>query len=149
MTSLTIGFKKLHKDAKIPEYAKHGDAGLDLTATSIEVSADIITYGIGIAVEIPEGHVGLIYPRSSIFKKDLSLANSVGVVDAGYRGELKVKFRVIKDLDNRYIDPDRIYEIGERVAQLMIVPYPTIQFVEKEELNETKRGSGGFGSTGN
>jgi dUTP pyrophosphatase len=149
MTTLKVGFKKLHQHTKEPEYANKGDAGVDLTAVSMEVSGDIITYNTGLAVEIPEGYVGLLFPRSSISKKDLSLTNSVGVIDSTYRGEVKVKFLVRKDVGSSFINPDRIYDIGDRIAQLVIIPYPTISFEEKDTLSETKRGEGGFGSTGN
>ena len=125
-----------------------------------------IEYGTGLAFEVPEGYVMLIFPRSSVSKYDLSLANAVGVLDSSYRGELKLRFKrnyVIKHLgDNKTLEKsafehrispteilicDKIYEIGDKVGQIMIVPYPQIEFNEVEELSETQRGSGGFGST--
>ncbi len=139
-----VRVKKLHHNDVIPEYAKNGDAGLDLTATTIEIkpNGDIV-YGTGLAFEIPEGYVGLVYPRSSIMKTNLTLTNSVGVIDSQYRGEVKAVFRktsVIQGLDK--------YNIGDRIAQIIIVPYPKITLVSSEELTETDRDIGGFGSTG-
>ncbi len=141
---LVVRFKKLHKDAVIPKYARVGDGGMDLTAVSYEYDEKTLThvYGFGLAVEIPEGYVGLIFPRSSIYKTPLLLSNSVGVIDQ-YRGELKACF---KD-GAGYLD--RMYKVGDRIAQLMIIPFPEIDPVEVDELSETERGTGGFGSTGN
>lgn len=144
---LKVRFKKLYEDAVTPSYAKDGDAGLDLTAytaTSI-VSETYIEYGTGIAVEIPHGYVGLVFPRSSVSKKEnFYLKNSVGVIDSGYRGEIKLRFHKQKDTLQR---EDR-YEVGEKIGQLIILPYPTIYLEEVEELSSTERGEGGFGSTG-
>lgn len=139
---MEIKIKKLSPNAVIPQYAKTGDAGLDLTATEIEVEntiAGYIEYKTGLALEIPEGFVGLVFPRSSISKTGLILANSVGILDSSYRGEIKCRFKWIKDTP--------LYSIGERIAQLIIIPYPIIQFLEVEELSSTDRGEGGFGST--
>lgn len=140
---LRVRIKKLHPDAKIPKYSKEGDAGLDITATSIITDAvDKITYGTGLSLEIPEGYVGLIYPRSSIRNTELVLSNSVGVIDSGYRGELQATFN---KLTGRYA---KSYSVGERIMQIIIVPYPRVLFEEVEELSDTARGTGGFGSTG-
>lgn len=171
---MKVKIKKLHKNAVIPQYAKKGDAGLDLTA--VEKHYDIhgcVVYKTGIAVEIPEGYVGLVFPRSSVSKTDLLLANSVGVIDSGYRGEITMKFKpalVFVSQEESFISfeddtfecadgveipwDDRIpisaidYKVGERIAQLIIIPYPKIEFVEVEELSETERGKGSYGSTG-
>lgn len=138
---MKIKVKKLYQNAVIPTYAKPGDAGMDLVVTSIiNQNSHDITYGFGISLEIPEGHVGLIFPRSSIRKYDLSLSNSVGVIDSGYRGELQATFRKIGL---------HVYKVGEKAAQIVIMKYPQIQFVEVKELSNTDRGEGGFGSTGN
>jgi dUTP pyrophosphatase len=147
---LEVGFKKLHKDAVIPSYAKPGDAGMDLTVTEIkEEDGYTITYGFGLAVEIPLGYVGLIFPRSSVRNYDLILTNCVGVIDSGYRGELLSTFKktpnILKSLPFDYI---KKYEIGERAAQILILPYPKIQPVEKKELTKTERNDGGFGHSG-
>lgn len=135
--------KKLHPDAKLPAYAMEGDAGMDLTAISKEYNpyTNQVIFGTGLAFEIPDGHVGLLFPRSSIYKTGLSLSNSVGVLDAKYRGEVKAIFNV----DDR---PKKNYEIGDRICQLIVFPFPKMEVVEAQELSETERGSGGFGSTG-
>lgn len=141
---MQVRVKKLHEDAVIPAYGKPGDAGLDLTATSIEKdSYGNVVYGTGLAIEIPEGYVGLIFPRSSNSKTDLYLTNHVGVVDSGYRGEIMFKFRANPSLINAVI-----YQVGDRVGQLIIIPYPQIELVEADELSDSERGEGGFGSTG-
>jgi dUTP pyrophosphatase len=135
-----VKIKKLHEDAVIPGYAKDGDAGMDLTAVDVESDGGVITYKTGLAVEIPRWHVGLLFPRSSVYKTGQSLTNCVGVIDSGYRGEIMLKFTL-----SPY---QREYEIGDRVGQLIIMPYPMIEFEEVEELTETSRGKGGYGSTG-
>lgn len=140
-----VKIKKLNENAVIPSYAKDGDAGMDLVATSIISDTQTqITYGIGLALEIPEGFVGLIFPRSSVRKTRLMLSNSVGVVDSGYRGELQATFNKINN--NSVAEND--YKVGDRIAQIMIIPYPPVIFTEVEELSNTERGEGGFGSTG-
>ena len=140
---MKVKIKKLHPDAVIPSYAKPGDAGLDLTATSKvwDDKKEKVVFGTGLAVEIPEGYVGLIFPRSSICKTLMSLANSVGVIDSGYRGEIKFFFKP-------GYRPKRNYEVGDRIGQLIIMPYPQIELEEVAELSETERGEGGFGSSG-
>jgi dUTP pyrophosphatase len=141
---MQVNFKKLTEDAVKPKYAKPGDAGVDLTSTSMKMLGnEKIVYGTGIAVEIPEGMVGLIFPRSSIRNYSLAMSNSVGVIDSGYRGELQITFNILPTEDGV-----KYYRIGERVAQLIILPAPFIKFVEVENLSETSRGEGGFGSTG-
>jgi dUTP pyrophosphatase len=141
-----IRIKKLSPDAVIPTYAKVGDAGMDITATKIiNETLDSITYGTDIAIEIPEGYVGLIFPRSSIRKTHLFLSNSVGVIDSGYRGEIQATFKKIQGISNDALDN---YRVGDRICQIMILPYPQIEFKEVEELSNTERGEGGFGSTG-
>lgn len=164
-------------NAVAPIKSHKGDAGYDLTAASIEVDKDsgIITYDSGIAVEIPEGYVGLAFPRSSIYKKELALTNCVGVIDAPYRGSIKAKFDTrltywtfanTDDFQNSvedgklpvYLDELNqkeedlcnldIYKIGERFIQLVILPIPDIQFEESEDLSDSSRGEGGYGSTG-
>jgi dUTP pyrophosphatase len=140
---MKVKIKKTHPDAIIPKYAKESDAGLDLVATTIKENTTFqITYGLGIALEIPEGFVGLVFPRSSIRNTELTLSNSVGVIDSGYRGELQATFNKSNGLDSI------AYKVGERVCQIMIIPHPTIKFEEVNELNNTERGEGGFGSTG-
>jgi dUTP pyrophosphatase len=143
---MKVKIKKVHPDAVIPSYAKNGDAGLDLVATTIiSETLGSITYGLGIALEIPEGFVGLVFPRSSIRKTNLQLSNSVGVIDSGYRGELQATFNKIQGIDN--VEREN-YKVGDRVCQIMIIPHPTIELNEVNELSNTERGEGGFGSTG-
>ena len=140
---LVIRFKKLHPDAKAPYQATPGSAGFDLTAVSVEPVEEYFwaaRYGTGLAVEIPEGHVGLVFPRSSIYKTEQSLPNCVGVIDSDYRGEITAVFSKGAQ--------DRAYKVGDRIAQLVIMPIPAVRFVEAEELTETERGAGGYGSTG-
>jgi dUTP pyrophosphatase len=143
---MKVRIKKLNENAVIPSYAKDGDAGMDLVATSIISETDTqITFGIGLALEIPKGFVGLIFPRSSVRKTRLMLSNCVGVVDSGYRGELQATFNKVNQ--NSIAEND--YKVGDRIAQIMIIPHPPIEFEEVAELSDTERGEGGFGSTGN
>jgi dUTP diphosphatase len=139
---MKVKIKRLDRSAVIPKYAKDGDAGLDLTATAYKVNEKgQYVYTSDLALEIPDGYVGLLFPRSSICKKDLEMTNSVGVIDSNYRGPIKSVF-------NPTCEDPEIYELGERFAQLIIIPYPKIEFEEVEELSETNRGTGGYGSTG-
>jgi len=137
---MKVRIKKLNENAVIPTYAKEGDAGMDLVITDIKGENKYdITYGFGISIEIPKGFMGLVFPRSSIRKTDLVLSNSVGVIDSGYRGEIQATFKKT-GLSK--------YEIGDRGAQIIIMPHPIVDFVEVDELTNTERGEGGFGSTG-
>lgn len=148
---MEVKIKKLSPKAKIPAYAKPGDAGLDLAAVSREFDDEgNIVYGTGLAIEIPEGYVGLIFPRSSLSKYGLSMSDHVGVIDSGYRGEVKAKFKpqFQFDMEEGVSLNERFYNKGDRIAQMIILPYPHIDFVEVDELSETKRGEGGYGSTG-
>lgn len=171
---MEVKVRRLSENAVIPMYGKPGDAGMDLTATSRSFDSEgNVVYGTGLAFEIPEGHVGLIFPRSSNAKKDLILTNSVGVVDSGYRGEVMFKFKPVpffadegcgdgtntENFDftvtpgSRFADSFEfgieLYEVGDRVGQIIIMPYPQVVFIESEDLTATLRGDGGFGSTGN
>lgn len=139
---MKIRFKKLNENAVMPTKAHASDAGFDLTATSRMYDDNTCyVYGCGLAVEIPEGYVGLVFPRSSIANKDLLLSNSVGVIDSGYRGEIMAKFKAFRPFP-------QMYEIGERFAQLIIMPIPDIEWEEAEELSDSERGTGGYGSSG-
>jgi len=140
-----VKIKKLHENAVVPSYAKDGDAGMDMTCVELERTKDFIEYKTGIAMEIPEGYMGLLFPRSSNSKKDLLMCNSVGIVDAGYRGPINFRFKRVPDEFNR---SKNIYELGERVGQIVILPFPQIEFEEVEELNTTERGENGFGHSG-
>ena len=136
---MKLKIKKLNSDAKIPQYAHHDDAGMDVYALTKEVKEKFIEYGTGLSFEVPEGYMMLIFPRGSLSNKDLIMANHVGVLDAGYRGELKMRFKKTGD---------DVYELGDKIGQIIVVPFPKIEFEEVDELTETKRGEGGFGSTG-
>lgn len=173
---MEIKIKKLNEDAVIPSYAKPGDMGMDLTAVAMEYDAnmDCYIYHTGLAFELPEGYGMLLFPRSSNRKTEAYMTNHVGILDSGYRGELlicyknrtsskiinaiKTLFNDIKSVANRcfgkikLITPNPVdeapYKVGERVAQLVIIPYPSIEFIESDELSESERGEGGHGSTG-
>ena len=138
---MKVKIKKLNPEAIIPSYAKPGDAGMDLTAVDVSTpGGKHITYHTGLAIEIPEGYVGLLFPRSSVYKTGQTLSNCVGVIDSGYRGEIMLKYT---------LSPYGLeYQVGERVGQLIIMPYPHVEFVEENELTQTERGEGGYGSTG-
>ena len=143
---MEIKFKRLSDKAVLPIRAHKSDAGLDLTATDIKLELNernqtIIVYHTDLAVEIPEGYVGLLFPRSSISTKTLTLTNCVGVIDAGYRGEIMAKFRNTTDV------VPSAYNVGEKFAQLIIMPIADINIVESTELSEGDRGENGFGST--
>ena len=141
-SDIPVPIKRLNPSAIIPSYSKEGDAGLDLTITTIiSESTTKITYGFGIAMAIPKGYVGLVFPRSSVRNYEMMLSNCVGVIDSGYRGEIQATFNKLHDVHNKY-------EIGDRAAQIMIIPYPKIRFIETEELTKTDRNEGGFGSSG-
>jgi len=152
---MNIKIKKLIPEAIIPAYAKQGDAGMDLTATSVKTVEDLYyEYGTGLAIEIPFGYVGLIFPRSSISNTDLTLANCIGVVDSIYRGELKLRFKIsaeyatyLEEIEGREVRDGIYYNIGDRIGQLIILPYPQINFIQVDELSSTERGDAGFGST--
>jgi dUTP pyrophosphatase len=154
---MIVKLKKLSHNCVIPTYAKEGDAGMDLVATEIiKDTPEQITYGTGISMEIPNGFVGLVFPRSSIRKTGLQLSNSVGVIDSGYRGEIQATFNKLFGGEGMYDEmkvnnPNHTndwYAVGDKIAQIMIIPYPHIEFEEVTELSDSERGEGGFGSTG-
>tara|TARA_R110000824_G_scaffold70902_3_gene181760 strand:+ start:3389 stop:3832 length:444 start_codon:yes stop_codon:yes gene_type:complete len=146
---MKIKIRRLHPDAVVPSYATYGDAGMDLRAVSVEndMHGNIVCR-TGIAMEIPDGYVGLLFPRSSVSKTALTLRNSVGVVDSGYRGEILLKFGKTMPERSPFLLQDIPYEKGNKVGQIIILPRPEVEFVEAVELSITERGSGGFGSTG-
>lgn len=144
-TTVNLKIKKRREDAVIPSYAHATDAGLDLVATSHEYVQDMDcdVYGTGLSMEIPEGHVGLVFPRSSNRKTESYMPNSVGVIDSGYRGEVMVTFK------NRLpLGIDIPYKEGDRIAQLIVIPIPKVVIEVVDELSESDRGEGGHGSTG-
>ena len=145
---MELKIKKLSDKAIMPIRAHNSDAGLDLTTTSItseinECGQFILVYHSDIAVEIPDGYVGLLFPRSSIAKKSIQFTNAVGVIDSGYRGEIMAKVR------NTSGDSiPAVYKVGEKFAQLVIVPYVSdITISEVSELQESDRGTSGYGSS--
>ncbi len=143
---MQVKIKKLSDAAVLPTYAINGDAGMDLTAVSekifMEHGITYIEYGTGLAFEIPTGHVGLLFPRSSISSNTmLTLSNSVGVLDSNFRNEVTFRFKPLVALGAKK------YKIGERIGQILVVPYPEIEFVEVQELSTTER-TGGYGHTG-
>lgn len=137
---MKIKIKKLHHEAVIPAYAKDGDAGMDLTCVSVDQTQMYVEYGTGLALEIPQGYCGLLFPRSSVSKTGQVLCNSVGLVDSGYRGELRLRYYAQNN--------DTLYTVGDKVGQLLILPYPSIELEEAKELSSSERAEGGFGSTG-
>lgn len=143
---MTLKIKRLNENAIMPIRAHKGDAGIDLTCTEItqeinECGQLILVYHTGLAVEIPEGYVGLLFQPSSVYKKSISMTNAVGVIYSGYRGEIMGKFRSTTDV------VPAIYKPGERFAQLVIVPIADIQIEEAADLSESERGEGGYGSS--
>lgn len=142
---MNLKFKKLSDSAVEPSYMKDGDAGLDLTATKIiKNSLFEVWYNTDIAIEIPKGHFGMLVPRSSITNdSSLIMSNSLGIIDAGFRGGMQVRFnRTIKGFFNR-----KKYKKGDRIAQLIIVPFKTAKLEQAIFLSKTERGTGGHGST--
>ena len=144
---MIVQFKKISPNAITPSYAKDGDAGLDISAITYTINKEhsFIEYHTGLAFEIPKGHVGLLFPRSSVSKTDLRLANCVGVVDSGYRGEITFRYKFAKD---SYFASVKRFTEGDRIGQLVILEYPEVQLRETDKLSETERGEGGYGSTG-
>ena len=143
---MELRIKKLNPSAVIPSYGSASAAGADLYAceggeVTIK-SGETKLIHTGIAMEIPDGFVGLVYARSGIaVKRGLAPANKVGVIDSDYRGEIMVAIHNHSDIEQTIAD-------AERIAQIVIAPYLTVDFVETEKLDETERGAGGFGSTG-
>ena len=138
---MEVKIKKLNENAVIPRYAHPTDAGLDLVAVSKSKDKDgNFVYGTGLAFEIPEGFLCLAFPRSSVSERCISMDNCVGVIRSGYREEVTAKFR-----PHLLAKP---YDKGDRVAKMFIMPYAHIDFVEVDELSDSDRGEGGYGSTG-
>jgi len=146
---LKVKIKKLSENAVIPSYAHAGDGGMDLTATSVKADEyGNYEYGTGLAITIPEGHIGLIFPRSSIYKVTQTFSNAVAVIDFGFTGEIKIKTKPTMKLPINTEKAKYMYEVGERIGQLIIMPFPKVEFEEVKELSDTDRGEGGFGSSG-
>ncbi len=137
-----VKIKKLDKNAVIPSYAHISDAGCDMVATSIDETEQYVQFGTGVAIELPKGWYAEIFPRSSISKYDLILANSVGVIDNSYRGEIIFRFKKTENYDR-----NKFYKVGDRIGQLILKTRPKICFEKVDELSSTERGGTGFGST--
>jgi len=143
---MELNFKRLDDKAIMPIRAHESDAGLDLTAIDITLEPNdcgqtVVVYHSGLAVEIPEGYVGLLFPRSSIAKKSIFMTNGVGVIDSGYRGEIMAKMHVTTDA------APAVYKVGEKFAQLIIMPLQSITIKEVVDLSDSERGEGGYGSS--
>jgi dUTP diphosphatase len=142
---LIVSFQRLADAARAPERANDHDAGWDLRASEAATIAPgaRASVGTGIAVAIPEGHAGLVLPRSGLAARHgIALVNAPGLIDSGYRGEVRI---LLLNTDTR-----EAFEIapGDRIAQLVVVDLPDVEFAEAESLSETARGAGGFGSSG-
>lgn len=151
---MVVKYIKLNDDAKEPYKKYDVDAGFDLTAISKKETEKYIEYGTGLAFEIPEGYVGLLFPRSSVTKEDLILKNCVGVVDASYRGEITFRFHGINAInynmgeEKKIIYNENNYKVDDRVGQIVIIAIPKVKLIEAKELSETERGTAGYGSSG-
>lgn len=144
---LVVRIKKLDEKVVVPKYETSDAAGMDLTAVSEKAffngSTNYVEYGTGLAFEIPRGYIGIICPRSSISSNTSTmLSNSIGIIDADFRGEVKLRFRDFLTAGNKR------YKIGDRIGQLIIIPYPKVELLVVDELSDTTRGSEGFGHTG-
>ena len=167
---MKVKFKKLNSFAQNPQRANDSDAGFDLIATnksfpSHSESGLYVEFGTGISLEIPKGYVGLLFPRSSISKTRHSLRNSVGVIDSGYRGNIKLCFKYIAQPQDMKIvegktvagkkasgivtsiDPQRIYHKGDKIGQLVPCLHNDMNLEIVDQLSSSNRGAGGFGST--
>lgn len=138
---MQVKVKRVSDNATLPT-KREGDAGFDLVAVSERLDPGGFTeFGTGLSFEIPEGYVGLVFPRSSVSKINMSLSNAVGVIDSSYRGEVTARFKPSTTGKGKYV-------IGDRICQLVILPLPDVELVESDDLSITERGSGGYGSTG-
>lgn len=145
MDNVHVSIKILSRDAQIPHMAYNGDAGVDLRSVDRIVlePQERAMVATGLAIALPEGYAGFVLPRSGLAAKHgISIVNAPGLIDSNYRGELKV---ILLNTD-----PDKSFtiEIGDRIAQLIVMPVPTINFEQVEELTESQRGESGFGSSG-
>ena len=141
---IELPIRRLHEDATLPERAYSGDAGLDLaTCERVELGpGERATVPTGLAVAIPEGYAGFVQPRSGLAARHgISVVNSPGLIDSGYRGEIRV---VLLNTDAEHTF---VAEPGDRIAQLVVLPIPELELVEVDELPETERGVRGFGSS--
>lgn len=145
MAQIRVNIKRLDPSVELPSYAYEGDAGLDLRANECVVIApyERVLISTGLAIALPDGYAGFVQPRSGMaLKKGLSIVNTPGLIDAHYRGELKIIAINLDSSESIHI------ERGERIAQLVIQEVPVVNLVEVDELDQTDRGAGGFGSSG-
>jgi dUTP pyrophosphatase len=142
MSNVVLNIKKNSPIATLPKYMQEGDCGMDLVAISCSLDEyGNYVYDTGIAIKVPEGHMGLLMARSSISKYDLVLSNSLGLIDKSYTGSLIFKFKPLKD-------KPKVYSVGDRIGQLVIAPCATVTLNQVDELEKTARGQNGFGSSG-
>lgn len=135
--------RKIHTEAILPKKAHMEDAGFDLTPVTVEADGEFRVHSFGLAVHVPWGHVGLLFPRSSVWKTETTLANCVGVIDHGYIGEVQARFRATSD----FVTKKTVHD-GKATAQLVVVPIANIHAAQwVEELPESVRGTNGWGST--
>jgi dUTP pyrophosphatase len=163
---MQVNIKKLNKKAVMPTKAHPTDAGFDMVAVTKVATDKYIEFGTGLAIEIPVGYVGFVFANSRVSKYDLDLANAVAVIDSGYTGEIRLRYKhtiqpqtAFKAVKTKYFDltkdiepvpilfTPKEFNVGDVVGQLIILPIPSIEFNEVTELTETERGDGGFGST--
>ncbi len=142
----------MSEEAITPTLAHKDDAGLDLYAVSKKIEATYVEYDTGIALEIPKGYVGLLFPRSSITKTDQILGNSVGIIDSNFRQSIRFRFKLDtggyeKILRNK-IETLNLYKVGDRIGQIVIIKKNKIELTEVDELSKTDRDGGMFGSSG-
>lgn len=143
--SLQVKFRKLSTATKLPEKGSLEAACFDVCANSITFKDGKAIYGLGFATEIPQGYRGVIVPRSNLSKHPWVMANSIGIIDSDYRGEWMM---VLAPLNKELIESALPYGVGERCCQIYFEPVLETEFVLTKELSDTKRGTGGFGSTG-
>lgn len=143
---MKLKFKKLSEAAVLPRKANPTDAGFDIVATEKYFDEyGNVCFKTGLAIEVPEGYVGMLFSRSSIYSKAQVLSNSVGIIDSGYLGELEFKFKILKEhVTNKTI----AYMPGDRIGQLIVIPLPQFEPVFVDELDNTNDRGGGFGSSG-
>jgi len=142
---LRINFKRLNEHAKLPTQGSLHAACFDVYAASVKIERpNKMIVGLGFATEIPKGYKGIIVPRSSLSKQNWVLANSIGVIDADYRGEWMVVFRCLGEMISHPLP----FGVGDRCAQIYFEKIQDVEFIQTDELSDTERGEGGFGSTG-
>lgn len=143
-SDVEVKVKLLHENAVMPYYSHDGDGCMDITAVDVHmIEGDgfgYIEYSTGLSFEFPKGYVMLAFPRSSVSNTGLILSNAVGVIDHGYRGEIKARFK--------YVKGTAMYDPGDRIFQIMLVARPEMVMKQVDELGTSERSKGGFGSTG-